>query len=219
MKNNVAKYINEWLLEEEKRITNNIFVSISLANITLIIPPGIFLPSPEITHSTPLLLKSIQGLNFYNKRILDLGTGSGFFAIYSSLKGAISVVATDTKENILSQASHNATINNANNIEFIKSNVFDNIKGECDYIFANGPISTEAWPKYKTDGHSIESYGGALLSQYRKHLKPDGLMFMTFAEFGPVGEFYKTLKKNRVKYSEHREEKFGIWWGFYQIYR
>lgn len=219
MKKNVTNYISKWLLGEERRANNNIVIKMELAGISLSIYPNVFLPDPEITHSTSLLLKSIENYDLNGKEVLDLGTGSGFFAIYSSLKGAASVVATDIEENILSHASNNAKSNNSKNIKFIKSNVFDSVKGEYDYIFANGPISTQAWSKSKLDGHSIESYGEVLFSQYRNHLKPNGLMFMTFAEFGPVNSFYETLKNNSVEYHELRENKFGIWWGFYQISR
>lgn len=219
MKKNVTQYIERWLSEEEKRHTNNIVITMDLAGVTLTVPPYIFLPDPEITHSTPLLLKSIGDYDFHGKEVLDLGTGSGFFAIYSKLKGAASVVATDIEDKILLQALNNAKTNGATNIQFVESNIFGNIKGRYDYIFANGPISARAWTKSKTNGHSIESYGDVLFSQYRDYLKPGGLMFMTFAEFGPVSVFYETLKKNSVKFNEYREEKFGIWWAFYQIYR
>lgn len=219
MKINVNNYISKWLLCEERRINNNVIINMELAGINLSINPNVFLPDPKITHSTSLLLKSIEKSSLNGKEVLDLGTGSGFFAIYSSLKGAASVVATDIDKNILKQASNNALTNKVTNIEFIESNVFDNVEGLYDYIFVNGPISNQAWSESKSGGHSIASYGEALFSQYRNHLKPGGQMLMTFSEIGPVNSFYETLKVYKVKYDELREDKFGIWWGVYRISR
>ncbi|MDX7989350.1 class I SAM-dependent methyltransferase [Xenorhabdus sp. 12] len=217
MSNHIEKYMTWWLEQERLRKSNKIPVKITLAGIKLSVIPQAFLPSPLQTHSTPLLIKKINYHNFVGKKVLDIGTGSGVLAIYSALKGASLIIATDIDDHILHHARHNAYLNQITDIHFINSNLFESVKGQYDYIFANGPISPEAWSKESLSGHTISSYGEMLFSQYRHYLADKGLMFMTFAEFGPVEAFYKTLQKYSVMHKEKREEKFGIWWSFHEI--
>ncbi|SFU74188.1 release factor glutamine methyltransferase [Xenorhabdus koppenhoeferi] len=112
---------------------------------------------------------------------------------------------------------NNAYLNKITDIHFINSNFFESVEGKYDYIFANGPISPESWPEKSLSGHTISSYGEILFSQYRNYLTDEGVMFMIFAEFGPMEAFYKTLQKYSVIHKEKREKKFEVWWNFHEI--
>ncbi|PHM25460.1 methyltransferase [Xenorhabdus budapestensis] len=217
MNKNSKNYIKWWLEQERLRMNNGIPVKISLAGINLSVIPQAFLPSPLQTHSTPLLIKNIRHHNFMGKKVLDIGTGSGVLAIYSALNGASLIIATDVDDHILYHAKNNAYLNKITDIHFMNSNLFESVEGKYDYIFANGPISPEFWSEKSLSGHTISSYGETLLSQYRNYLTDEGVMFMTFAEFGPMKAFYKTFQKYSVLYKEKREKKFGIWWSFHEI--
>ncbi|SFO00974.1 50S ribosomal protein L11 methyltransferase [Xenorhabdus japonica] len=217
MNKNCKNYIEWWLEQEKLRTNKGLPIKITLAGIKLSVIPQVFLPSPLQTHSTPLLIKNIKHHNFTGKTVLDIGTGSGVLAIYSALNGASLVIATDVDDYILHHAESNAYLNKVTNIHFINSNLFESVNNKYDYIFANGPISPESWSEKKLSGHTILSYGETLFSQYRHYLTDEGVMFMTFAEFGPIEAFYKTLQKNSVIHKEKREKKFGVWWSFHEI--
>ncbi|MDC9614432.1 class I SAM-dependent methyltransferase [Xenorhabdus khoisanae] len=217
MNKNCKLYVEWWLEQEKLRTNNGVPEKITLAGIKLAVTPQVFLPSPLQTHSTPLLIKNIKHHNFTGKKVLDIGTGSGVLAIYSALKGASFITATDINDDILHHAKHNAYLNKITDIHFINSNLFESVDGKYDYIFANGPISPESWSEEKLSGHTISSYGETLFSQYRDYLTNEGVMFMTFAEFGPTEIFYKALQKNSVIHKEKRETKFGVWWSFHEI--
>ncbi|CDH00452.1 50S ribosomal protein L11 methyltransferase [Xenorhabdus bovienii] len=217
MNKNCKRYTEWWLEQEKLRTNDETPVKITLAGIKLSVIPQVFLPSPLQTHSTPLLIKNIIDHDFTGKKVLDIGTGSGILAIYSALNGASLVVATDINDNILHHAKSNAYLNKVTDIHFINSNIFESIDGKYDYIFANGPISPESWSEKTLSGHTISSYGETIFSQYRNYLINEGVMFMTFAEFGSTEIFYKTLQKNSVMHREKRETKFGVWWSFHEI--
>jgi release factor glutamine methyltransferase len=71
-------------------------------------------------------------------KILDIGTGSGAIAISLSKNLNSEVTACDISEECISLAKQNS-VNNETNIEFIKSDIFQNIKDKYDIIISNPP--------------------------------------------------------------------------------
>jgi methylase of polypeptide subunit release factors len=87
---------------------------------------GVFAP----THAAKLVIKAIGNDEFEkDKKALDLGTGTGVFAIYLALNGYKDVLAVDRHKTSLECAEKNAKLNNVEDkIEFRKSNFFSEIK-------------------------------------------------------------------------------------------
>ncbi len=111
--------------------------------LDFIVNENVFIPRPE----TEVLVETVIGLlneSRYPKpeiRILDLGTGSGNIAI--SLTKSVhdcKIVASDISEDALEVARENAASNGVSeNISFIKSDLFNNIRGKFDFIVSNPP--------------------------------------------------------------------------------
>lgn len=92
-----------------------------------------------------LVEKTIKYIrNIFNKKvnILDIGTGSGCISIALSKEVNSIVTACDINNKILKIANSNARLNNCN-INFIKSNLFENISGKYDVIISNPPYIDE----------------------------------------------------------------------------
>ena len=107
--------------------------------------PDVLIPRPETELIVEQANKFIKENNL--KTVLDLCTGSGAIAIsvahYND--NILSVVASDISKKALQVAKDNATTNNVlNKIDFIESNMFDNIiDKKFDIIISNPPYVTE----------------------------------------------------------------------------
>lgn len=67
------------------------------------------------------------------KRVLDLYTYTGGFALHAAKAGALHVTAVDSSAQAIAQAKNNAQLNNLTNIEFIESDARDFLVKAGDY--------------------------------------------------------------------------------------
>ncbi len=121
---------------------------------------------------------------FNNKiNVLDIGTGSGAISIALKKNIDCDVTACDISEKALEVAKNNAKSNNVN-INFIESDIFNNINDKYDIIISNPPyISNNEEVEYSVD-------------KYEPHLalyaNDNGLYF------------YKEIIKNASKYLNNK---------------
>jgi release factor glutamine methyltransferase len=104
---------------------------------------NVFIPRPETEILVEIALKIAKKKN--KKFILDLCTGSGCIAISLDKLGIFEdIVASDISVNALTIAKENALINNAFNVKFVESNIFEKIQ-DCkfDMMISNPPYVTE----------------------------------------------------------------------------
>lgn len=86
--------------------------------------------------TTYIMLQQMQHLNFFNKTVLDFGTGTGILAIMAKKLGAQKVVAIDNDEWSINNAKENFAANNCTDIELqLKDNLLR--IGKFDIILAN----------------------------------------------------------------------------------
>lgn len=96
--------------------------------------PSVLIPRPETELVVEQALKYITS----GSRVLDLCTGSGAIAITIQKQSGAEVVASDVSEDALRVAKSNAERNEAN-IEFVLSDLLENVEGEFDVIVSNPP--------------------------------------------------------------------------------
>lgn len=160
------------------------------------------IPRPE----TELLVEA--AFNFVKTcnrpiKMLDLCTGTGCIAIATASLAKenaidISITAADISHDALELAKNNATALGFEKIEFIQSNLFENIKfNEFDIIISNPPYipsnEIEALDPVVRDHepHLALDGGNDGMDLYRKIipksldiLRPNGALFL---EIGPIG--------------------------------
>ena len=103
-----------------------------------------------------LLKDFIQSLDLENTKTLDMGTGTGIIALEMARKGA-DVTAADINPEALEEAKRNAKIQSIKNIEFIQTDLFENIEETYDIITFNPPYLPK---KEGQETKEKEWYGG-----------------------------------------------------------
>ncbi len=165
---------------------------------------NVLIPRPETEELCSYALSYIKKEN----SVLDLCTGSGAIAIAVKLKSDAKVTAVDVSSEALIVANDNAKSNNAD-IEFIKSDMFTNLKGSYDFILTNPPYIKTAdldtlqeevkkEPQLALDGgkDGLKFYR-IIAENAHKFLNEEG---MIFAEFGidqskDILEIFKNTNK------------------------
>lgn len=110
------------------------------------------IPRPE----TEELVETAIGLLTADDCVLDLCTGSGCIAISVKLKTNASVTASDVSEDALALARENAAALKAD-VNFIKSDLFENIDGKFSMIITNPPyIKSEDIERLQTEVRDYE---------------------------------------------------------------
>ncbi len=109
----------------------------SSRDIRIQIDPGMAFGTGN--HSTTILsLELLEKTSVDDKKVIDLGTGSGILAISAVKLGARCVVAVDIDERSVKVAKENAIINRVDDkINLICSDLFTAIKDRYDLIICN----------------------------------------------------------------------------------
>jgi release factor glutamine methyltransferase len=103
--------------------------------LDFLVTPDVLIPRPETEALVTHLIKNAP----INSQVLDMGTGSGCIAVAAKKQRAdINITASDTSARALAVAQENAASHKAQ-INFVKSNLFDDIDGKFSVIAANLP--------------------------------------------------------------------------------
>ena len=82
--------------------------------------------------TTSLILNKMFEVNFLNKNVLDIGSGTGVLSILSSILGADFCLSIDNDKWAYENAKQNAVLNNTLNIDF-RYGTIDSIKKETHF--------------------------------------------------------------------------------------
>lgn len=161
-------------------------------NLNFYVDENVLIPQPD---TETLVLQAIKRIKQYennNIKVLDLCTGSGAIAISLAKEFEnknVQVYASDISDKALEVAKKNSKKNDVH-INFINSNMFENIDEKFDIIVSNPPyIETETIKKLSKDVQQephIALDGGfdglefykIIASEYEKYLNDNGTLLL-----------------------------------------
>lgn len=115
--------------------------------------------------TTQDLLRVILEKDFTDKRILDIGTGSGILSLATAIKNAAEVVAVDIRD-VQDEVELNASLNNISTIKTLIGDALSGeitIEGDFDWIYIN------------IGGEETEMF----MPLINEHLKKDGKLLVS----------------------------------------
>src|SRR3989344_3787734 len=138
-----------------------------------------------------------------NKKVLDIGTGSGILA-KEALKYSRDVTASDINEECLK---------NLKGIKIIKSNLFEKIKGKYDLIIFNPPYLPKE--DMEDEDSSLVTTGGKkgyeilerFINELRDHLNKNGKALIVFSSLTNKRKVNFIIKKNFLKFKLLEKKK------------
>ena len=196
--------LTKWYLRKERRY--------SYQGINVIVFPGVF--HPGIFHSTSLILKYLNEQDLTNKKVIEIGSGTGLISIRAA-KANASVTATDLSLTAIRNTALNAKLNKAK-ISVVHSDLFTNVeKTLFDWIIINPPYYDKD-PKKDEDlawycGGNFE-YFQKLFAELKSFMSPSTEVIMVLTkgcdlkkifELGKKAEFqFELLKEKNVFFDE-----------------
>ncbi|MFH1420700.1 MAG: HemK2/MTQ2 family protein methyltransferase [Candidatus Aenigmatarchaeota archaeon] len=152
-----------------------------------------------------MLAEIIEKLELKNKRVLDMGTGSGLLAIVAAKAGA-SVTSTDLSEQAIKTAKQNAKQNSVR-INFIHSDLLQNVSGTFDLIIFNPPYLPE--DEYDKN---IDTTGGIaivrrFIEQAGRYLNSNGNILLLISSLTGKQETFEIFAKNGFAAKKIAEKK------------
>ncbi len=168
------------------------------------VSPSVLIPRPETELLVEHALKELHA----GMTVLDLCTGSGCIAITAATQcPGIKTDASDVSYEALEVAGKNADANKAA-VNFIHSDLFEEISGQYDMILSNPPYISQAemqtlMPEVKDHDPQLALYGGIdgldfykrIASGAPDHLNPGGILMMEIGA-GQANDVSTLLKEN-----------------------
>lgn len=156
----------------------------------------VYLPRED----TYLMESALSKFNLKNKSILEIGCGSGYLSIYCAKHNA-KVTAVDINIKAIDYAKTEAKKHKVN-IEFILSNLFENLKDrKFDIIFFNPPYLVSDKIEFLAldggeDGREIID---KFLRNFDDHLLPKGFVLLLHTDYNNLTKTETVLEQKNYE--------------------
>lgn len=140
--------------------------------------------------TTYLMLKTMLGLDFENKTVLDMGCGTGVLAILAKLKGAKEVTAIDINEWAYTNTLENTEKNKCTDIKVLQGDAELLTNQAFDVILAN------------INRNILMSD----ISKYARVLKNNGILLLSGLYDRDLQMIRDEAEDHQLKYIKHKEK-------------
>ncbi len=171
------------------------------------VPEGIYEPRED----SFLAGNYLWGVDLEGKKILDVGTGTGFLGIICNEKGG-KVHATDINPKAIKTSIENADRNNLE-IDAFESDLFQKVHEKYDIILFNAPylpgkrdnsnMEEKSWVGGEKGNETLINF----LEKADKHLKKSGFILLVFSSISGIKEIFDKINGKNMEYHVIKEEK------------
>lgn len=147
----------------------------------IIVEPGVYQTSGD----SDLMAQSVEIKN--NEKFLEIGCGTGVVSI-AVAKRAAQGIGVDINERAVENSRHNAELQRCTNVDFLVSNVFEEVKGKFDVIICNPPY-TKHEVKDTIDRMFWDPEDEMKREFFKKagaYLNPNGRIYFGWADFADI---------------------------------
>ena len=210
--NKTDTFLNWW---KERNSQEGFYGTATVNDITVVVHKGVYSPDPTCTHATTMMTHILS--DFEGKRVLDIGTGTGFLAIYAAKKGAKKVTAVDIQPESIENALENVRAFALGEIiEVLVSDVFASVTGQYDVIIANLPFMDPEW----TEMNSIAvETNGRFFAQLEAHLAPGGKAYISCSSWGDIAATESMIANSKLVCKTYSEAARNAIWYVYELTR
>lgn len=184
------KRIKKLVRQRIKRVPlQHLLEFVNFINLELYVNKNVLIPRFETELLADIIIKSVQKHEKKRPKVLDLCCGSGALGLSIAKNTKAKVMLSDISIKALGVAKYNAKYNELE-VDFTRSDLFDNIEEKFDLIVSNPPyIETSdiytLMPEVRLYEPIIALDGGndglyyykRIVPELKKHLKPNGLVY------------------------------------------
>lgn len=157
--------------------------------------------SPSVLRNREPILEILSKYFIDNKRLLEIGSGTGEHATFFAKKfPTLSWVTSDVRENEMTLVSHvrSEKVKNVHGPEILKVGEDDLPKGVFDYVFSANTLHIMSWKEDK-----------ALFKLLGKRLR-EGSLVIFYGPFNYGGEYTSYSNESFDQWLKDRDVKSGI---------
>ncbi len=176
-------------------------------SLQLQVPPAVF--HPGVFFSTPIFLDFLQKIDFQQKKVLDVGTGSGALALFAAQNGA-QAHALDINPAAVETARKNAAANQLD-LTVWQSDLFDALPViRFDLILINPPYYPQM-PKTAAEraffaGPDLD-YFEKLFRQLPQFVHADSSIWMILSEDCDLARIRQLAERDGFSFSQKLEQR------------
>lgn len=172
----------------------------SFFGLKLFVEPGVF--HPGFFFTTKTFARFLMNQKFNDKKILEVGSGSGALSILCAKNGG-KVTAIDKNPLAIKNTQSNAD-NNSVLVNCVVSDLFDNIAGlKFDIVIVNPPF----FPKNPQNNKELAWYCGVnhdyferFFKDIKNHLECNGLIWMVLSDSCDLVKIFSIALKNGFQF-------------------
>lgn len=184
--------------------------------IRIVVQPGVF--HPGFFFSTRVMLGFLSSLELENKKLLELGSGSGIVSIFCTKQGAV-VTASDISATAVANTKANAEMN-AVPLSVFHSDLFETIPlQQFDHIVINPPYYKKD-PVTEPDyawycGEQLDYFAG-LFKKAGPYMSRDAVLYMVLSDETDIPAITALAHRNGFGAQQEHSQRTG--WQSHLIY-